>query len=322
MSLKKVVEQIKKNKNFLITSHINLEGDAIGSQLAMRQLLLNLGKRAIIVNEDRIPEEYNFLPGIKYIKRPKDIKDFRFDVLLALDCSDVGRFKEVYALFSKDKLVINIDHHISNNNFGAINWVDQKASSTVEMIYRLYKKMGIGLDKNKALCLYVGLVTDTGSFRYPNTNAFSHKIAFELMQYNLLANKVYKNIYENLKFEDLKLLSKILLNPQQDTMGEIVWFEIKRKILKAKRPHFDLTEYVLSFGRLIKDAEVLVLFKEDLFLNNQVRVNLRSSGKVDVNKIAQIFGGGGHRTASGCTLKGKLKDVEYTVLKRIKDFIK
>jgi phosphoesterase RecJ-like protein len=317
MSLVKVAEEIRKNKSFLITSHVNLEGDAIGSELAMRGLLLSLGKQAVIVNQDSVPSEYRFLPGIKNIRRLRDLKRLSFDAFVALDCSDVGRFRNVARLGERCKVKINIDHHPSNSRFGNVNWIEPFSSSTTEMIYQLYQKLGIPLDKEMALCLYVGILTDTGSFHYPNTTARSLKIASELMRYNLAAAKIYKNIYENVSFADIELLSKIITTMQAWEGGRIVWFEIKKEALKRKKVSIDLSEHVLNFGRLVKEAEVVVLFKENLKQSRQIRINLRSK-RLDVNKIAKAFGGGGHKNASGATQEGSLEDVKRRVLNKIK----
>jgi phosphoesterase RecJ-like protein len=299
-----------------------MEADALGSQLAMRALLVYLGKKAVIVTSDKVPAEYNFIPQVKYIRKPQDIKNEEFDCLVALDCSDAARCREVFNLFSKKKIIINIDHHISNCRFGDVNWVDANASSTVEMIYRLYKYMRLPLDKNKALFLYAGLVTDTGSFRYPNTTSESHRMAAELLSYVIKVNKIYRNIYESLKFSDLKLINKVLLTLNQDKTGKVIWFEIRKELLKPKELSFDLTEKVLNFGRLNRYAEVIVLFKEDLNTNNQIRVNFRSRGNIDVNKIAESFGGGGHKNASGCRIKGRLETVREIVLKKVRESLR
>ena len=295
-----------------------MEGDALGSQLAMRELLVYLGKKAVIVTSDKVPREYNFLPQVKYIRRPADVKNEEFDCLVALDCSDRTRCREVINLFPKKRIIINIDHHISNCKFGDVNWIDAKASSTVEMIYRLYKYMRLPLDKNKALFLYIGLVTDTGSFRYPNTTSKSHCMAAELLSYGIKVNKIYRNIYESLKFSDLKLINKVLLTLNQDKTGKVIWFEIRKEVLKSKGLSFDLAEKVLNFGRLNRYAEVILLFKEEFDAHNQIRVNFRSQGNIDVNKIAETFGGGGHKNASGCRIKGRLETVREIVLKQVK----
>ncbi len=319
MSLKKVLAQIKNHDNFLITSHVNIEGDALGSELAFLRLVKALGKNAVIVNEDRLPYGYGFLPGLSNIRKYKDnLKGIKFDCFVVLDCSDLKRTGEVYRMNKENKPVINIDHHVCNCRFGTFNWVDPYASSACEMIYELYKKLGVKLDKDAALFLYVGILTDTGSFRYSNTTSVTHKIVAELLSFGLDVVEIYKNVYGNLPFKDMKLVTHVLNNIKRRHNGQLAWFEVSGAVLKKyKAQYVDLTDYVMNFARAIKDVEVAVLFKENLGVKNEIRVNFRSQGKIDVNKIAQGFCGGGHKAASGCTVQGRLADVRSRVLKKI-----
>jgi len=320
MSLKKVVASIKNNKNFLITSHTNPEGDALGSELAFYNILKKLGKNATVINEDSLPYGYDFLPNKnKIIKFKGNLKNIEFDCFVVLDCSDLSRTGEVYRLNSQQKPILNIDHHISNQKFGNINWVEPHASSCSEMIYKLYKALRLALDKGTAILLYTGILTDTGSFCYSNATSFTHRAISELLKFNLDIPQIYKSIYENIPFPDMKLLTRILPDIRREAKGRIVWFQIKQNMLKNKKLSFDLSEHILSFGRAIKDAQVVVLFKENLGVKNEIRVNFRSQGKVDVNKIAQFFGGGGHKTASGATVRGKIDNVRRRVLAKIKE---
>ncbi len=323
MSLKRVAACIKRNKSFLITAHLNLEGDALGAELAFSRLLKGLEKRAVIINEDSLPYGYAFLPGVNQIKRYKhNLKDIRCDCFVALDCSDLERCGEVRYLNKDKSVILNIDHHISNKNFGDINWVEPHSSSTCEMIYELFKEMGVALDRISALYLYVGILTDTGSFRYSNTTPFVHQIAAELLRFPLDVPKIYKNIYGNIPLQDMRLLARILPAMKFRAGGRIVWFAIPQEILRHKKISFDLTENILSFGRVIKGAEVVVLFKENLGVKDEIRVNFRSQGKVDVNKIAAFFGGGGHRAASACTMHGRLVVIRKKVLRKIEEILK
>jgi phosphoesterase RecJ-like protein len=323
MSLKKVVACIKNNKNFLITSHTNLEGDALGSELAFYNLLKKLGKTATVINEDSLPYGYNFFPQKnKLIKYKDNLKNIEFDCFVALDCSDLNRTGEVYRLNSKKKTILNIDHHISNKKFGNINWVEPHASSCSEMIYKLYQALRLPIDKDTAILLYTGILTDTGSFRYSNATSFTHKVVSRLLKFNLDIPQIYKSVYENIPFEDIKLITRILPGLRQEAKGRVIWFQIKQNMLRNKKLSFDLSEYILSFGRAIKDAQVVVLFKENLGVKNEIRVNFRSQGKVDVNKIASFFGGGGHKTASGATVKGNIGQVRRRVLAKIKEDLK
>jgi len=333
MSLKKAVARIKSHKNFLITSHTNLEGDALGSELAFSRLLQALGKGATIVNEDNYSPQYGFLPGINKINKfnrkffaegesakggKSNIKGINFDCLAFLDCSDPSRSGEVSRLNTANKTTLNIDHHISNSQFADTNWVDARASSCSEMIYKLYRALRIPLDTEAAILLYTGMLTDTGSFRYSNTSSFTHKVISELLKFNLDIPQIYKSVYESIPFKDAQLFSKILPDMRREAQGKVIWFQLKQGTLRNKKLSFDLSEHILSFGRAIKDAQVVVLFKENLSAKNEIRVNFRSQGEVDVNAIAGFFGGGGHKTASGATIHGKIDDVRKKVLAKIK----
>lgn len=316
MSLEKVIKHVRKNKSFLITSHVNLEGDALGSELAFQELLRRLGKKAMILNQDRVPSEYSFLPAAKTAHTK--FNNFNFDIGVILDCSDLNRCGEVRNLMH-GKAIINIDHHISNSKFGDINWVKPDASSTSEMIYEIYKKMRVPLKISSASVLYAGILTDTGSFRYANTTSYTHLVAAELLKYNICPQEIYKNIYQSNQFEDMQVLVKAFSLVERDAQGKLVWFLVPQSLLKKSSFDFDLSEHLLTFGRQIKGAEVVVLFKENLSVNNQIKVNFRSQGKIDVNKIAKFFGGGGHRSASACTMNGTLRQVSEQVLGKIKE---
>ena len=319
MSIKKVVDCIKTHKVFLITTHQNLEGDALGSQIAFYNLLRRLGKTAIMVNQDSVPSEYAWLSGTELIKLYRHNMKLKFDCIVMLDCSDRYRCGYVADLATSGQTVLNIDHHISNDNFGDINWVLPDASSASEMVYRLYKMMRIKIDLSSALAIYVGILTDTGSFRYINTTSFTHRVAAELLKFNLDVPKIYRNIYESMSFSDVLLLPRILLTLERAASGKIIIFQMRRGFIKRMRSHSDLTENVLNFGRSIRNSEVCVLFKELPEKAGYIRVNLRSQGLVDVNLIAQFFGGGGHKTASGCSIKGSIAGVKRRVIRKIKE---
>jgi len=322
VSLKSVVAAIKRNKRFLITAHVNLEGDALGSELAFLGLLKALGKEAVIVNEDPVPYGYDFLPGAdKIIQYRENMENPGFDCFVALDCSNLKRCGEVYRLNNRGNPVINIDHHVSNDFFADINWVEPHLSSACEMVYLLYSNIGVPLNKAVALCLYAGLLTDTGSFRYSNTTSSVHMIAARLLEYGIDASDVYRRIYSSIPAQDIKLLAQILPKMKFSCGGKVVWFSVPGRILRKTKPVFDLSENILNFGRSVGGTEVVILFKENLGSKKEVRVNFRSDGKINVNIIAKIFGGGGHRTASACTVSGTLKSVCAAVLEKTEGLI-
>lgn len=309
--MKKVIEAIKNNKKFLITAHMNLEGDALGSELATYILLKKLKKQVVICNNDPTPKAYSFLPYVRVIRN--EINDYKYEVVLVLDCSDSFRTGKVKDYLSRAKYIINIDHHISNTFFGDINWVDPTASSASEMMYRICKELKL-IDKKIALCLYTGIFTDTGSFSYGNTSRKVHKIVSELIKYNISPNKVYENLHSFCQLQDLKFIGKILTFLKTDSTQKVVWVLIKH----WPKKEYDLTEIVFNIMRLIKGAEVFVLFKR--LGKRKVRVNFRSRSKVDVNRVAKFFGGGGHKRASGATIEDNLSSVERKVIGFIKRY--
>jgi phosphoesterase RecJ-like protein len=318
MSLNEICRSIKKHNNFLITAHTSPEGDALGSQLGFYNLIKKLGKQAMIISDDRLPYGYDFLPGSKYIRHlGKKFKYIKFDCLVVLDCADLKRTGRVYKLNLDHKPVLNIDHHISNQIFGDVNWVDAQASSCSEMIYKLHKRLHLSMDKDTALVLYTGIMTDTGSFRYSNTSSSTFKAVAELLEFGVNVAQVYRHTYENIPAQEVKLLLKFLSKIKFFGQGRIATFGIDSELPRAKIPGIDLADHLLSFGRAIKGVEVVVLFKNNLGLKSQVRVNLRSQGRVDVNKIAAFFGGGGHKAAAGCTIPGGFSVVRRKVITKI-----
>jgi len=303
--LKKIVEKINSSKSFLITAHMNLEGDALGSELAAYILLKKLKKRAVIYNNDPTPAIYKFLPFSRVIKN--NIAEDKFDVALVLDCSDVSRAGKVKDSLSKAKCIINIDHHISNTNFGDINWVEPYSGSAAQMIYLLCEKFKV-MDKNIALCLYTGIFTDTGNFTYANTDSQTHKVVASLMKYNLHPHKIYGIIHSLCAPADLNFIGRIISSLKFDSRRKICW----ATITKWQDKSYDLTEVVFSIMRLLKDPEILLLFK--MVGRHRTRVNFRSRGRIDVNRIAKFFGGGGHKNASGTTIEESLEKAEKKVI--------
>jgi len=309
--IRKICASVKKYNSFLITAHVNPEGDALGAELAFCALLKKLGKKAVIMNADAVPPAYGFLPGVNKIRKlgGAGSSRIRFDCMAVLDCADLERTGGVGKL-GQGKPVLNIDHHISNNGFGDARWIDACASSCSEMIYRIYKHMRVRISKPEAVAMYTGIMTDTGSFRYSNTGSFTHRAAAELLCH-VNVPLVYRQIYENIPPEEAKILIRSLSGMNSLAHGRIVYFKMKATLPGGKFPFADLGDHLLSFGRSIRGAEVVALFKEN---GKKVRVNLRSQGKVDVNKIAAALGGGGHKTAAGCTLSGGLNRIIKRVL--------
>jgi len=310
MSKQQVLEAIKKHKTFLIAAHINPEGDSIASQLALQRLLSAMGKEAHIVNADKVPANLLFLPHVDTIKTMPDISDEHrdFEAAVIIDCPNKDRTGSVQELLD-GKYIINIDHHISNKNFGDANWVETEFSSAGEMIYDLFKACGAEIDAETALELYVAIMTDTGSFRYANTSPKTHEIASELLRFNLDPAHIYQAIYESKPFEVFKLLALALKNLKRSPDGKYVWFYVTFDMLKENHLKPENTEDFIALVRMIEGAEV-VGFLRELESANAVKVSLRSKSNIDVNKIAKVFGGGGHPAASGCLIEKKVSEAE------------
>ena len=319
--MEKIIAALKNNDKFLITAHVNLEGDSLGSQLAMRELLVKLGKTAFIVDNDPAPEHYRFLPKADEIFT--DIsKIYDFDTVVVLDCPTLKRVGKVKDLITKDKLVLNIDHHISNENFGRINWVDPNASSAGEMVFKLFKAMGVPLTKETALLLYIAILTDTGSFNYENTSGVTHEIAGELLGYGLEPAMVSESVYERRTVEDIKFLGLVLASLKLNKTGEIAYLEITKSMLKETGADILKSEGFINYARSIDKVKIAILFKEDPKLVNKIGVSFRAKGDMDVNGLAGHFGGGGHVKASGCIIEGSLAEAERKVLAKAEEVVR
>lgn len=320
MKTKRIIWMFKKNKKFLISSHKNLEGDAIGSQLALAELLKGMGKDVILLSPEPVPESYSFLPGVKRIKNAAKNKRFDYDVFCVVDCTDIDRIGYIKKIIDLKKPLINIDHHISNTYFGTINWVEPDISCTGEQIYHLFKEANIPIKKNAALYIYVATLTDTGSFRYSNTTADTHKIVAELIEKGLNPTQIYRKIYEEAHRSRLALLSSVLSTLDISRDGKAAWIRITKDMLKKHKTGMRGTEDFINFPRSIKGVRIAMAFRE--IGKDIIKVSFRSNEGVDVCRLAKLFGGGGHPSASACTLRGSMPEVEESVLLKAKKYVK
>ncbi len=312
-NMKQVIEALKTKNNFLITAHVNPEGDSIGSQIAMYALLASLKKRAIIVNNDAVPVNLHFLSGSEYFFQ--NLPDGFFpETVVILDCPVKERAGHVAKYLGESDTVINIDHHISNEFFGDINWVEPSASSVGEMIFDLFSRMNIKLTQEATEAIYTAIVTDTGMFNYNNTTSRTHKIVGELISLGIDPKKMHEKIFENRSASDIRVLGKTLSTLKTETDGKIAHICLTQEMYAEEGVRSVTTDEFINFPRSIKDAEIAIFFKENSALKN-INVSFRSKGKVDVNLLASVFGGGGHAQAAGCTLNCTLAEAKEKVLK-------
>ena len=299
MSLHEIINFINSVDKFAITFHVSPDGDATGSALSLLQGLRKYGKEAYIISKDIPGSNLSFLPYIEEITGENIKPTEGTDCVIVLDCGNYERIAGDIEDF-KGK-VINIDHHLSNDKYGDMNYVDTMAAGTCEIIYELLNLMNIDIDKNIARTLYTGIVTDTGSFRYSNTTEKTHKMAADLLDKDIVHDSIHRELFDNKSFNKLKFTGVVLENMELVCNDKIVIMTITLDMLKALDMEKEDTGDIVSFGNKVEGVEGCILLKESL---EGVKVSFRSKDTLDVRKIAEIFGGGGHTKAAGALIKG------------------
>ena len=309
--LSQVVELIENKNVFGITTHVRPDGDGIGSSLGLWWLLRSLGKEAEFVVSDNIPVSYYELPGADEIRKVSKI-DKEYDAVFVIECSDVFR-PEIENL--EHEFTVNIDHHSSSEHFGKVNWIDSTASAVGEMIYNLCKAIGGRVSKEIADCLYLAIVADTGSFHYPNTTDRTFKVASELIKIGVKPAEISQIIYNSYTWGRLELMREVLNTIKRDESGRIVML---RQTLLMKELSGAVEGDNANFVNLplqAKEVETVIFMRE--IGKEFYRVSLRSKGDINVAKVAEIFGGGGHKNAAGCSIKGDWNQCEEEILKEL-----
>jgi bifunctional oligoribonuclease and PAP phosphatase NrnA len=316
--IKKLLVLIKKHSKFVAVAHECPDGDSLGSALAMACVLRKL-KKDVLILSDMVPEKYRYLPLIKDVsaKAPADIKD---RVALLFDIPTLDRLGAIETTVKKCFSLVNVDHHLSNRLYGAINWIDTKASAVGEQVFELAKKLGVPLDKDIASCLYTSIVTDTGKFEYANTTPRTHRITAELLATGIKHQEITEQIYENYPKEKLALLAGALSSLKLECDGRVAWMAVTQELLNRSGVTIEWTDDIINFARGIRGVEVAVVFKE-VCDPAGFRISFRSRKPevVDVNTIARTFSGGGHKAAAGCNMVGGLQSVSQKVLGEIRN---
>lgn len=314
--LSQVVELIEKKDRFAITSHVRPDGDGLGSSLGLFWLLKALNKDAEVIMRDPAPHAYQQLPGARGI-RVVDSINGQYDAVFVIECSDIDR----PGLIDLDKqFVVNIDHHSTTELFGTINWIDSTAAAVGEMIYNLCKATGVRVTKEIAECVYTALLTDTGSFHYSNTTERTFKIASELVRTGVKPAKTAEAIFGSYHWPKIELLSQVLATAQRDDTGHVAWMWQTAAMQEQTQASEEDADGFVNYPLAVGEVEATALFKETA--PGVYRTSLRSKGDVNVAKIAEQFGGGGHRNAAGCTLKGSTAEVEHQVVPLLQDAVK
>lgn len=318
-TLNSIIYEIKNSKRSLVLSHQNPDGDTLGSNLALGALLKKLGHSVDHVISDPVPEIYKFLPFADLVKFPDDKSiQKNYDLAFSLDCGSLKRLGKAKDLWSKANTSINIDHHISNERFGKINWIEAEATSTGQLVYWLAtsKDLNIKITKEISTLLYTTLLTDTGCFANSNTNAEALRWGAELISLGAEYENVYRKAFLERPLKAIKLFGIALnsLNLLEGSDGQIVWTSITHDVMKSFLATSEDTEDIADYMMRTKGVKVGVFFRED---ENETKVSLRSIVDFDVSKIAMSMGGGGHKRAAGINIKSPLAEVKDLVLKKI-----
>lgn len=314
--LKKIAAIIKEKDNFLIATHKRPDGDCIGSELALALILKKLGKKFQIVNQNKPPEIFEFLPFFKEIRTSYEIEE-KYDVALILDCAEWSRIGKVERLARNCPLILNIDHHTGSEGIGTHNYINTNISCTGEIIYNLINSLNMEIDKDIAACLYVAILQDTGRFKYSNTTGKTHRVVSELLNTGISGEEIIRKINEQEKPENLKLYSDIIKTLKTDNVYKIVWCTFKKKLQEKYSSVSGSFESVsiLTQLRSLKGFKAHLLFTEK---DDGTKVNFRSVPGLDLSSVARDFGGGGHPQACACFVKDNLKNVKRKILKEIK----
>jgi len=313
--LSQVVQLIEQQQNFMITSHIRPDGDGLGSGLALYWMLRDLGKDVDVVLRDRVPPSYNVLPASDLVVVQDDV-DKKYDAAFIIECSDVDR-PGLPSL--RNQFVVNIDHHSTTVPFGDINWIDPTAAAVGEMIYNLCKALGVEVTKEIAECIYTALLTDTGSFHFSNTTERTLKIASELVRRGVEPARISEALFYSAPFSKIKLLGLVLSNIQRDESGRIAWITLDRSTVYDSDASEEDSDGIVNHALSIGAVEAVAFFKE--LTPGSYRISLRSKGKNNVAKVAELFGGGGHRNAAGCRIEGDFEDVKRRVIEGLQNCV-
>jgi phosphoesterase RecJ-like protein len=317
---RKIIETVEARNSFLVTSHVRLDGDAVGSELALCLMLRAMGKEAIVFNQDPTPETYLFLPGAKELIIHNLAADARFDAVFTLDCSELERIGDESRRIGDISPLINIDHHISNRTFGDLSFVDPGASSTGELLFRMALEAGWALTPEIATNLYTAILTDTGSFRYSNTSGRTFSIAGALVDAGADPAWIAEQVYDAVPAEKIRLLHRALGTIDFAADGRICSVLVSRRMMEDVQARPEHADNFAEFIRSISGVEVSIFFTETS--DRQYKVSFRSKGDFNVEEIAGRFGGGGHRNAAACRMAGTYDEVRQAVMAAVQGKMK
>ncbi|MBD5403278.1 bifunctional oligoribonuclease/PAP phosphatase NrnA [bacterium] len=319
MTIEQLDISIKSSKNILLVSHINPDGDTLGSMCGLYSLILdNYKKKCDMVIVSKLPDTYKFLP---YIDNAKHIEDYdlsrEYDLIINLDVAAIDRCADAQILFNKAKKTINIDHHETNIGYADINIINPKASATAEVLVELALQLNWNLSLNSAICLYTGILTDTGSFKFSNTTSVTLEYAAKLLDIGVKPAEIYQKCYES-NSKDMVLFQSYCINKAKFCNDDKIAYTIvyKKDLEKFNYNGQDFTDGLTEKLRAIITTEIAFIVKE---LNSSTsKISMRSKSK-DIAQVCSVFGGGGHKLAAGAVIKASPDEAVKLVLKEIEN---
>ena len=304
--------EILKRRRFLITSHSRPDGDSIGSQLAMAFALDALGKQVRIVNSDLAPEHYQEFPGMDRIEIAEAIEAPDVDAVIVMECSDLRRT----GVAGLDReFLINIDHHAGNALYGAINWHDETAAACGEMVFAIIQALGVTLSEEIATHVYLAILTDTGSFHHSNITPRTFDICRQCVEAGVTPAVMARRVFDSNSFGKLKLIGALLDDMELADEGRLAILHLNDDMLAATGSTHNDTEGLINLPLTAREIQAVVFFK--VTNTGDVRVSMRSKYDVDVRRVANEFGGGGHKNAAGFTVNGRLQDIRAGIVDRL-----
>ncbi len=313
-----IARELRNNESFLLTTHVNPDGDAIGSLGALALVLEDLGKKVVAYCQDEIPGFLRFLPYSDRIVREISGPE-RFDVAVVLDCGELDRIGNANEVLQQVEKIIHIDHHSSSDDFGQLNLVLPGCSSTAEILYEIFQAIPASLSLEAAENIYTAILTDTGSFRFANTTARALDIAAEMVDLGVAPDKIASEVYDSMSPERLRLLALSLNTLTLRASGRLATMQVSRRMLEETETTVMDTDGFVNYPRGINTAEMAIFFRE--MDSGKVNVSLRSRGRLNVAEFARNYDGGGHHNAAAFRAEGSLSEVVEKILAAAEEFI-
>jgi len=307
-----ILKQIEVGRRFLVASHEGPDGDALASTLALTNALREMGKEVVAYNRDGVPSPFDFLPGAQSVVCSLE-GEADFDAGFVLDAGELRRAGT--HLRDRCRVLVNIDHHPYSENFGAIHFVDEKASATGALVYRILKAAGHDISSNVATCIYTAVLSDTGSFRYSNADPEAFRIGAEMVEKGVSPWDIASCLYESQGAERLRLLARALATLTVSPRGRYASVSVTTSMYEETGTGPEHTDGFVNYPRSVRGVEVALFFRQ--IRPAAYKVGMRSKGQIDVGALSRHFGGGGHHNAAGAVVEGSLEDVQRIVFSRL-----